>query len=127
MGLSTSLSKFGSRFLGYALKSVDNLTASRRAQDIFFVSYEEPSSSDTVLFYVHYSQNDTLPENEISSLKKLHDLGLHTCLVFNSNSDKNELNFEAFEKYKETVSAVLVRKNNGYDLGAYRDNLVLHE
>jgi hypothetical protein len=107
--------------------ALDNLFSSRRSQIVNFTSSTDFSSTKPTLFYVHYSKNDILLYHEIESIKKIRNLGIQICLIINSDSPKSFLISELFSNYLNVAEICVVRKNIGYDLGAYRDVYKLYK
>jgi len=105
----------------------DNLFSHRRSQIVSFTSSTGFTSTKPVLFYIHYSKNDILLDHEIKTIERIRNLGIQICLIVNSNDPKVFLVSEKVSKYLNDVDTLVVRKNVGHDLGAYRDGYKLYE
>jgi hypothetical protein len=109
------LVKIISVFAKYPLSIADNLTASKRSQIVITKDLEKLSADKPILIYVHYSKNGLVSEREIHSLQNVRKAGLQVCLVINSSDGEIKLSNQGF------FDAQIIRKNRGWDLGAYRD------
>jgi hypothetical protein len=102
--------------VGLPLSILDNVFASKKSQIIYSERLNNLSRNLPILIYVHYSKTSNVSEREISTLGEIRRLGIQILLVINSDLPqvpKIEFNF---------TDALIVRKNHGYDLGAYRDS-----
>jgi hypothetical protein len=106
---------------------IDNFLSHRRSQIVNFTSNTDFSSTKPILFYVHYSKNDILLDHEIESLGKIRNLGIQICLIVNSDNPKSFLISKLFSKYLNAAEICVIRKNTGYDLGAYRDGYKIYK
>jgi len=100
---------------------IDNLFSIRRSQIIEAKTFHPLSPDKPVLFYVHYSKNDAILENEQFIFEKIYSLGIQICLILNSDSYKTKSPSKIGQEFNNTISMLIVRRNKGYDLGAYRD------
>jgi hypothetical protein len=100
---------------------IDNLFSLRRSQIVAAKTFNPLSPDKPILFYVHYSKNDTILENEKLIFENIHSLGIQICLILNSDHHKTKLLAEVSQEFSNAVAMLVVRKNKGYDLGAYRD------
>jgi len=114
-------------FLVAPINFLDNLLSHRRSQVLSFTSNENFSSTKPILFYVHYSKNDNLQEYEVKSIEKIRNLGIQICLIVNSEDAPAFLNSEVISRYRSGVDMLVVRKNTGYDLAAFRDAYNLYK
>jgi len=108
-------------FVQLVLSQLDDFFSNRKTQIKVISSLNENKHAAPALIYVHYSSNGILAANEVSSLKVINSLGFNVYVVINTDSpdDINILN-ENIQLNEFAVLAIL-RRNRGYDLGAYRD------
>ena len=99
----------------FVMSALDNRTANKKSQVIITEHIEDLSKELPILVYVHYSKNGIVSEREISTLQNVRKVGFQVCLVINSEIDEYQLLSNSFS------DAQILRKNIGWDLGAYRD------
>jgi hypothetical protein len=97
------------------LSIIDNIFANKKSQIIHIEGLKNLSGGEPVLIYVHYSKMSALTDREISTLTAIKDAGVRTLLVLNSDL----IDLKSFPS--NYADALIVRRNRGYDLGAYRD------
>ena len=100
----------------------DHLSASRKSQVVSVLGHHDLKADLPLVIYVHYSSNNIVSEREKQTLMALQSVGFQTCLVMNINKKGPASNY-ALGKNRQFFDVICLRKNVGYDLGAYRDIL----
>ena len=90
--------------------------------DVAFVENNQIATEKPLIFYIHYSKRDTLTQNEIEVLSAIRESNFDICLVMNSSQPRERTASEILINYSDFLSALILRNNVGYDLGAYRDS-----
>ena len=104
---------------------LDHLTAHRKSQ-IYISSYLDSINPDLpILIYVHYSKSSELTNREINTLNNIRKTGFQICIVVNKEKSKLLGKVESSTSNGLEFCAKIVRKNIGWDLGAYRDAFFL--
>jgi len=112
MGMLLEMARVGVQL---PLSILDNVFANKKSQIIDIEGLENLSSREPVLVYVHYSRMSALTDREISTLAAIKNAGIQTLLVVNSD-------LTALKSLPSNCAdALIIRRNHGYDLGAYRD------
>lgn len=106
---------------------LDHFASNRRSQIFQIRIQEELVSTKPILFYVHHSKMDRVSALEISTLQELQDLGFAIYLIMNSDNPKTLDISPILENFKSDPISIIIRKNTGRDLGAYRDAYILLE
>jgi len=118
-----SLKKLIKFIFVYPLTLIDYIFASRKSQVISVSGHQELKDDLPLVIYVHYSSQNIVSEREKLTLLALQRIGFQTCLVINVNKKGPSINY-SLENNRQFFDALCLRKNIGYDLGAYRDILV---
>jgi hypothetical protein len=108
----------------FPIKILDNLLANRQQQIVFSSGFERLNNDFPILFYVHYSKQNKLTQQEVKSLKALKEAQFQVCLLLNSDQPSKMLFDEIVNQYSEFTKVQMLRKNKGYDLGGYRDSML---
>lgn len=106
----------------YPLTLLDHLSANRKSQVISVVGQQQLKNELPIVIYVHYSSQNIVSEREKQTLLALQNIGFQTCLVMNVNKKGPTIGY-SLEKNRQFFDVLCLRKNFGYDLGAYRDIL----
>ena len=101
--------------VGLPWSILDNLLATKKSQIVQVSGVKSLSSDSPILIYVHYSKTGVLTARENSVLENVRISGIQVLTVINSDSTNVPTSTENY------THALIVRKNHGYDLGAYRD------
>ena len=117
-----SLKKLIQFFLVYPLTFFDHIFASRKSQVISVAGHQQLKDELPIIIYVHYSSQNIVSEREKQALLALQNIGFQTCLVMNVNKNGPTIGYSV-EKHRQFFDVLCLRKNFGYDLGAYRDIL----
>ena len=97
------------RSLGFESEKIFNNTPSP-------VEYKEQNN---VLLYVHFDKENIVSDDDISSLVKMREVSAK--IIFVSNSD---LSAAEQDKLEGIVDGVLLRPNEGYDFGAWKEIII---
>jgi hypothetical protein len=108
-------------FTQLVISQLDHFISNRKMQIQTINLLNENKSQAPALIYVHYSSSGVLATNEISALKVVSGLGFNVYVVINTDTPDNSLILTKNSELKEFAILAIVRKNRGYDLGAYRD------
>jgi len=101
---------------------LDSVTALRLSKIVDTYTSSEISPELPLLFYIHYSRDDTLTPREIATLSAIQGAGFQTCLVINSDKPSLE-KFNLIKNLYQNLTCVqILRKNQGFDLTGYRDS-----
>ncbi len=114
------LTRFTFLFLRMILMNIDNFTAGSK-QNIVFSKFWLPISTElpTIIFVLH-SNSGLFNSNHLNLLSTLRKSQFQIVTVV--NTDEPELfQDQAMLATFSNTNGVLIRKNIGYDLGAYRD------
>ncbi len=117
-----SLKKFTKFVFVYPLTLLDHLFASRKSQVISVSGHEGLRDDLPLIIYVHYSSKNVVSEREKLTLRALQSIGFQTCLVMNINPNGPKVR-HSIGNNRQFFDIICLRKNVGYDLGAYRDVL----
>ncbi len=106
----------------YPLTLFDHVSANRKSQIMSVSGYQSLNDDLPLIIYVHYSSQNIVSEREQRTLLALQKVGYQTCLVMNVNEKGAAINYD-LEENRKFFDVICLRKNIGYDLGAYRDIL----
>jgi hypothetical protein len=109
----------------YLFTKLDDMSANRRTQIIHYGNLDAIDTNLPLLFYIHYSKNDSLSKHEVETLRSLRKMGIQVCLVLNSDNPRKSLLGSEEEITQDHFNLKVIRKNKGYDLAAYRDAFFL--
>ncbi len=118
------LTKFIKFVFVYPLTLLDHVFASRKSQVISVSGHEGLKDDLPLIIYVHYSSKNAISEREKLTLLALQSIGFQTCLVMNINPNGPNVDY-SIGNNRQFFDIICLRKNVGYDLGAYRDVLNL--
>jgi hypothetical protein len=105
----------------FPLHLMDDLTARRKSQVFKTVGLDAIDPNLPILIYVHYSKSGVITEREVSTLQNAQNVGLQICLVVNLEKSQIASESWSFHHQGNSLEAQIIRKNIGWDLGAYRD------
>lgn len=80
------------------------------------------AQSDNLALFCHYDQDNLIADYVVKYLKNLKNSNCDVVFISNSNPDKNQL-----DKIKNIVNQIIIRKNIGYDFGAYFTGFLEHQ
>ena len=100
---------YAARSLGYESEKIFNNTPSA-------APYKEQNN---VLLYVHFDKDNIISDDDISSIKKMREVSAK--IIFVSNSALSEIEQD---KLEDIVDGVLIRPNEGYDFGAWKEIII---
>jgi hypothetical protein len=106
----------------YPFLLLDHIFSSKKSEIIKVVNKEIKTKSGSWVIYVHYSPVDKLEKWELSLIRNLRRGGFNVLLALNV-CKLDEVSLSILEKtYNNSVDILVIRKNIGRDLGAYRDS-----
>jgi hypothetical protein len=104
---------------------LDHLTAHRKSQITSALCLDSISPDLPILIYVHYSKSCELSNREINTLNNIRKAGFQICVVVNKEKSQLLGKVQSNAANELDYCLKIIRKNIGWDLGAYRDAFYL--